>query len=107
MVLWQILASIAAVLFPLLAVLNVYLLNQVRIGVTDLKVQMLEARAQDIRELRGWVEAEFMRRDSALAVTDALSLRIAALVESLLKYRQRAKSGVSPSSVSNLQGACA
>ncbi len=73
---WQIVATVAAVVFPVLGLLNAYLLNQVRLAIADLKLQMVEARTQDSKDLRTWVDAEFLRRESALARHDALVARI-------------------------------
>lgn len=71
----QISAAVAVILFPLLGALNVYLLNQVRLELAALKIQMLEARTADAKELRAWVEAEFLRKAEAQAKFDKLLRR--------------------------------
>jgi len=77
--LWQVLAVLAAIVFPFLGILNVYLLNQVRLGVTDMKLQMLEARAKDMKELRDWVESEFHRKEAGRFADESLATRLASL----------------------------
>jgi hypothetical protein len=73
---WQLAASISGILFPVLGLLNVFLLNQVRIEVSALKIHMLEARAQDERALRSWVESEFLRKELLDDRLDALAARL-------------------------------
>ena len=76
MQIWQIVGIVAAVVFPLLGLLNAYLLNQVRLAIADLRLQMVEARAQDSKDLRTWVDAEFLRREAAIARHDAITARL-------------------------------
>ena len=73
---WQILGVVAAVAFPLLGILNAYLLNQVRLEIGELKIQMLELRVKDREDTRMWIEAEFMRKAEAISRFDALHGRI-------------------------------
>jgi hypothetical protein len=73
---WQMAAFVAAVVFPALGIINAYLLNQVRVELAAVRIQMLEARASDGREVRAWVESEFTRKDAAKVTSEALSARV-------------------------------
>ena len=57
---WQILATIggvvAGIVVPALGLLNAWLLVQIRVEITKLKIEMLEQQNKDKNELRSWVE---------------------------------------------------
>jgi hypothetical protein len=76
---WQIAALVAAVIFPALGIINAYLLNQVRVELAAVRIQMLEARAQDAKEVRAWSELTFETRATADATTKALDTRLTSL----------------------------
>ena len=73
---WQILATLISLVIPVLGILNAWLLNQVRLEISALKIEMLTARAADKQELRSWVEAEFQRKEELHAKLEAVTTRM-------------------------------
>lgn len=76
---WQIGALVAGILFPVLGVLQAYLLNQVRVELGAVRITMLEGRAIDAKEVRSWVEGEFARREALHQTHEALGARLLVL----------------------------
>jgi hypothetical protein len=60
---WQILASAAGAILTLANLANILLSNKTRADISELKLWITEQRAKDDRDLRGWVDEEFVRKD--------------------------------------------
>ena len=73
---WQIVGILLAAGIPLSGFLNAYLLNQVRIEIGTLKLQMAEVRAKDWEESRMWIEAEFMRKTEVISRIETIAARV-------------------------------
>jgi hypothetical protein len=73
---WQALAAFTAFCFPALGLLNAWLLNQVRVEIATLKIQMVEERGADRERIKAWAEATFLRQDSANLRFESLEERL-------------------------------
>ncbi len=73
---WQSLATLAGLAIPALGLVNAWLLNQVRMEISALTIQMLQSRASDREELHEWIETDFMRKAEILAKFDILTDRV-------------------------------
>jgi hypothetical protein len=62
---WQVAACIAAVAFPLVGLLNAWLLNQVRTEIAAVKLEIAETRAADKEQLKAWAEERFLTKREA------------------------------------------
>lgn len=73
---WQTWAAIAAVAVPMMGLLNAWLLVQIKVEISSLKIEMLQQRVSDQKEIREWVESEFLRRAEHDARVSELRARI-------------------------------
>lgn len=67
--------AIVSVGVPVLGILNAWLLVQIRVEITGLKLEILQQRVEDRDELRKWVESEYLRKTEVEARMQTLEAR--------------------------------
>lgn len=59
---WTIVAVVVSIIVPALGLLNAYLLIQIKVEISGLKLETLQQRMQDKEDVRAWFKAEIETR---------------------------------------------